>query len=98
MSDELFMIGDKVFYTGQKYRDRLSGKPGWLHARVENEPGVWVVEFIDTRNNKDKQDSDDYIMSMRVLTKQHHAIPAAEKKHEGPEIQPRRRKRDPEEE
>jgi hypothetical protein len=98
MSEEIYMIGDVVYYTGTKFRDRLNGKKGWLHARVVGSSTAWVVEFPDTRNNKDKTDSDDYVMSTRVLTHQHHAAPAAEKKQEGPEVQPRRRKRDPEEE
>jgi hypothetical protein len=98
-NNEIFMVGDKVFYTGSKYADRLNGKPGWLHAPVIDQPGSWVVEFPETRSSKDRTDSDDYIMSVRVLTKQHHAAPAAEhKKQEGPEVQPRRRKRDPDEE
>jgi hypothetical protein len=98
MSEEIFMVGDKVFYTGLKFKDRLNGKPGWLHAPVVNQPGSWVVEFPDTKANKDREDSDDYIMSVRVLTKQHHVAPAEHKKQEGPEVQPRRRKRDPDEE
>src|SRR5271154_5139559 len=98
MSDELFMIGDVVYYTGSKFRERLNGKKGWLHARVVGSTSTWIVEFPDTKNGKDREDSDDYIMSTKVLTKQHHVAPAAEKKHEGPEVQPRRRKRDPEEE
>jgi hypothetical protein len=100
MSNEFFMVGDVVYYTGTKFRDRLNGKKGWLHAPVENEPGVWVCEFPDTKNGKDRTDSDDYVMSTRVLTKHHTtvAVEKSEKKQEGPEVQPRRRKRDPEEE
>jgi len=100
MSDELFMIGDKIFYVGSKYKDRLAGKPGWLHAPVINQPGVWVVEFPDTKNSKDPNDTDDYIMSVQVLSKARpeREVKEKDKKPEGPEIQPRRRRRDPEEE
>lgn len=104
MSDELFMLGDSVYYTGSKFRDRLNGKKGWLHAWVENQPGTAIVEFPDTKNGKDRTDSNDYVMSIRVLTK-HHIAPAvaektekSDKKQEGPEVHPRRRKREPEEE
>jgi hypothetical protein len=99
MSNELLMIGDKVYYVGQKYGDRLHGKPGWLHAPVVNEPGVWIVEFPDTRNAKDPEDTDDYIMSVNVLTRQRpHGAERKEEKKEGPEIQPRRRRRTADEE
>jgi hypothetical protein len=97
MSNEIFRIGDKISYTGSRYKDKLGGKAGWIHAPVINQPGTWVVEFPDTRNNKDQNDTDDYVMPEKHLTKWHPS--AAElKKIEGPEIQPRRRKKDPEEE
>lgn len=97
MSKELFMQGDPVFYVGEKFKERLHGKKGWIHAAVNNQPGVWVCEFPDTRNGKDPNDSDDYILTTRVLSKWRPS-PAEVKKQEGPEIQPRRRKKDPEEE
>lgn len=93
---ETFMIGDKVFYSGDKYKDRLAGKAGWIHAPVSNQPGTWVVEFPDTRNGKDQKDSDDYVMSSQVLTRWKPS-PAELKKSEGPDIQPRRSRKNEDE-
>lgn len=95
MNNELIMHGDAVFYTGQKFKDRLHGKRGWIHSSVLNQEGVYVVEFPDTRNPKDQEDTDDYVMSAQVLTKRN---PAPDKKAEGPEVQPRRRRRNEAEE
>lgn len=100
MNTPHFLPGDKVYYNGERFKDRLNGKMGWIHAPVVNNPEAFVVEFPDTRNPKDPNDTDDYIMPVRVLTVKR--PPAAEKekekKQEGPEVQPRRRRRDAEEE
>jgi hypothetical protein len=90
MNDEILMEGDRVFYTGERFKEKLHGKPGWLHASVTNQPGVWVVEFPGTRNSKDQKDTDDYVMSSKWLTKKNIA---PDKKKDGPEIQPRRSRR-----
>lgn len=93
----IFMQGDAVSYTGEKYKAKLGGKKGWIHAPVTNQPGVFVVEFPDTRNNKDQNDTDDYVMSDRFL-KEWRPSAAEVKKMEGPEVQPRRRHKTAEEE
>lgn len=94
MSDNmpLFMPGDPVYYTGEKFKPELTskdGKPfkGWIHAPVLNQPGVFVVEFPDAKDP-------DYIVGAAHLSR---ARPAKTEKHEGPEIQPRRRKKAEEE-
>jgi hypothetical protein len=93
----LYLPGDPVFYVGEKYKDRLNGKKGWIHAPVVGNSNAWVVEFPDTRNSKDQKDTDDYIMSGDVLSKWRPS-PAELKKMEGPEIQPRRHRGNPEDE
>lgn len=89
MSNETFMVGDKVFYSGDRHRQELTreGKPlvGWIHATVVNQPHTYVVWFPDTKED------DSYILAAKWLTK---VRPAPDKKHDGPEIQPRRRKRE----
>lgn len=99
-SRPLFLPGDKVFYTGEKFKDRLNGKIGWIHAPVLNNPEAFVVEFPDTRNTKDPEDTDDYVMHFSKLTTRRppQSEKEKDKKQEGPEIQPRRRARRPEEE
>lgn len=101
-SPPIFLQGDKVYYTGEKFKDRLNGKPGWIHAQVNGNPYGFVVEFPDTRNAKDPKDTDDYVMPYTVLSKwrpEHVKEKEKEKdkKQEGPEVQPRRRKRGQEE-
>lgn len=83
--DAILMQGDAVYYSGDNERLKTEltskdGKPfrGWIHAPVVNEPGVWIVEFPDSKN------FDSYILAGRNLTK---ARPA---KDAGPEVQPRR--------
>jgi hypothetical protein len=83
-----FMPGDPVSYVGEKYKERLHGKKGWIHWYVNGNPNAFVVEFPDTRNPKDPDDVDDYIMPARVL-----APWRPSEKDKGPEIQPRRRHR-----
>jgi hypothetical protein len=104
-SPPIYLPGDKVYYSGEKFKERLNGKPGWIHAPVLGSTEKFVVEFPDTRNPKDPEDTDDYVMHVRVLTDRR--PPASEKDHgkdkdgkksEGPEIQPRRRKKTSEEE
>lgn len=87
--DPIYMEGDKVFYVGSKFKMDLTskeGKPyvGLIHARVENEPGVFVVEFPDTK------EGDSYVMSERVLSKYK---PARVERHDGPEVQTRARRK-----
>lgn len=83
---DTFMPGDKVFYNGEKFKGELTreGKPlaGWIHALVQNEDDVYVVEFPDAKDG-------DYIIPARLLSR---ARPAKTEKNEGPEIQPRRKK------
>lgn len=92
----IFMPGDTVSYVGEKYKDKLNGKKGWIHAPVQGNPMAFVVEFPDTRDPKDPEDTDDYVMPARVLTRWR--APKEDKHHAGPEIQPRRRSRRTEEE
>jgi hypothetical protein len=89
MSDQtpILNAGDPVFYTGDKFKQELftkDGKPlrGWIHSRVRGNPNMFVVEFPEAKEP-------DYLMSIRVLSKWR---PPKSEKHEGPEIQPRRRK------
>lgn len=86
----IFMQGDCVYYTGEKFREELTskeGKPfrGWIHASVQNEPGAFVVWFPDTK------EQDSYILSARNLSK---ARPPKQKEHGGPVVEhiPNRRK------
>lgn len=96
MPDEKFMIGDAVFYIGSKFKDRLAGKKGWIHAPVHNQNDTWVCEFPDTRASKDQKDTDDYVMSASVLSLWRPS-PAELKKAEGPDIQPRRSRKNEDE-
>lgn len=96
MSDNapIFMPGDAVYYTGEKFKMELTskdGKPfkGWIHAPVLNQEGVYVVEFPEAKEP-------DYIMPASRLTK---ARPPKAERHTTVEIeiQPRRRKKTEEE-
>ena len=85
MSKEIFMVGDPVYYTGTKFAGELSGKggmkaKGWIHASVVNEPGVWVVEFLDLKQP-------DFIIHESNLRKA--AVKSIE---EAYEVAPRRKK------
>lgn len=88
----IFMPGDRVFYVGSNERIKAElttkeGKPyiGWIHAPVQNVEDKYVVEFPDTK------EGDSYLMWGSNLS---HHRPAKTDKVEGPEIQPRRRKKD----
>lgn len=88
--DPIYQEGDQVFYTGAKFKGDLTGKEGKpqvgiVHARVVNEPGYWVIEFPNTKQN------DSYVMSEKVLSK---FRPAAVKmdRNDGPEVQKRRKR------
>lgn len=90
----IFMPGDAVYYTGEKFKQELSnkeGKPfkGWIHAPVQNQPGAFVVWFPDTK------EQDSYILSVQNLSK---ARPprTVEKQNDGPIVEhmPSRRKRE----
>jgi hypothetical protein len=84
-SDLLLMIGDRVFYQGEKFKQELTrdGKPlvGWIHARVEGSARAYIVSFPETK----RQDS--YIMDINSLTK---FRPADNEKYDGPIVEPRR--------
>ena len=95
MNVPLFLPGEKIYYTGSRFADRLRGKPGWIHWGVSGNPNAFVCEFPGTRNGKDTTDSDDYIMSADVITRQR---PHGAEREPETEVQPRRRKKDPEEE
>jgi hypothetical protein len=87
--DPIYQEGDLVYYCGQKFKQELTGKEGKpqtgiVHARVVNQPGHWVIEFPDTKQN------DSYIMSEKVLTKFRPA--KTEQKYDGPEVQKRRKR------
>jgi hypothetical protein len=80
----IYMPDDKVFYTGEKFKQELTrdGKPltGWIHAAVQNEKGAWVVWFPETK------ESDSYILHEENMS--HYRPSKAERT--GPEVQPRR--------
>ena len=90
-NQEIFMQDDRVYYVGNKERLKQAltkdGKPlvGWIYAPVGNEPGAFVVFFPETK------EEDSYILSATNLSKYK---PAAAEKNKGPEIQPRRKKRE----
>ncbi len=93
----IFMPGDAVYYTGEKFKQELSnkeGKPfkGWIHAPVQNQPGAFVVWFPDTK------EQDSYILSAQNLSKAR-PVKTVEKAKDGPIIEhmPSRRKRSEEE-
>lgn len=92
----LYMPGDKVFYTGTKFKGELTskeGKPyvGLIHATVENQPGYYVVEYPDTK------EGDSFVMSEAVISKYRPA--KTEHRNDGPEVQQRpKRRRNPDEE
>ena len=79
MSD-IFMIGDCVVYVGDKIKSLNSKAKAWLHAKVDNEPGAWVVEYSDTKQR------DSYIIDEKNLR---HYQPTKAEKQSGPEVQPR---------
>jgi hypothetical protein len=88
----IFMPGDAVYYTGEKFKQELTnkeGKPfkGWIHAPVLNEEGAWVVWFPDTK------EQDSFILSAGHLTKAR--PPKIERMNDGPVVEhvPSRRKR-----
>jgi hypothetical protein len=87
--NELLMIGDSVYYTGERHRQELTrdGKPmkGWIHHIVMNNPSSFIVWFPETKGDES------YVMSHHVLTK---ARPAPDKRQVGPEIMPRRTKKE----
>ncbi len=74
----MFNREDRVIYTGDKHPG-LNGKVGYICAPINNEPGVWVVDFADHS----------YVMAEDVLQKYR---PSA-KEDNIPEIQPRRRRK-----
>ena len=80
-----FAIGDKCFYNGDRHRNELGGKTGWIHSLVHNQPGTFVVEFSETKH------CDSYVIHESLLTKWR---PAKDKRTDGPEVQARRHKAD----
>ncbi len=82
-----FQQGDMVNYVGLTFQTELTkeGKRlvGYVHATVANEEDTYVVEFPETKNE------DSYVMHARSL--QTHR---PKQKEAGPEVAPRRRKRD----
>ncbi len=86
----IFMPGEAVYYTGEKFKQELTtkeGKPlrGWIHWFVNGSPGKFVVWFPDTK------EQDSYILHESNLTK---ARPPKSKEHSGPIVEhiPNRRK------
>lgn len=75
---------DRVVYVGQKYAKELSGKIGFVVARVGGQRGHWVVDFPEHS----------YVMSETFLDKYR---PTA-KDENIIEIQPRRRRKHDEDE
>lgn len=90
----IFMPGDAVYYTGEKYKQELSGKEGkpfrgWIHAPVLNQDDTFVVWFPDTK------EQDSFVLHASRLSK---ARPpkTVEKTNDGPIVEhmPSRRKRE----
>lgn len=91
----IFMPGDAVYYTGEKFKQELSnkeGKPfkGWIHAPVTNQPGAFVVWFPDTK------EQDSYILSAQNLSKARPPKVDRIQQQDGPIVEhmPSRRKRE----
>src|SRR5260370_24234558 len=71
MSNNFFMIGDLVAYTGDRFKSELGGAMGEVCAPVQNDSNTYVINF----------GKEDYVMPARVLTRfQGHARPASEDK------------------
>lgn len=90
----IYMPGDQVFYTGEKFKAELTnkeGKPlkGWIHSRVTNRPETMVVEFPEAKEA-------DYLIHVSRLSK---VKPPRDKQErtDGPEVRPIRRRQAPEE-
>lgn len=90
----IFMPGDAVYYTGEKFKQELSnkeGKPfkGWIHAPVLNQSGAWVVWFPDTK------EQDSYILSAANLSKARPPKAVEKVEQSGPIVEhmPNRRKK-----
>jgi hypothetical protein len=89
MSDnnEVFMIGDCVFYSGNTIKSITGKAKAWLHSQVGNDPGVWVVEYSETKQRNS------YLIHESELS--HYKPSKAEvEKHVGPIVQPRHSKLD----
>jgi len=85
--NEVFMIGDCVFYTGNTKKALTSKSKAWIHAPVINDPGVWVVEYSETKQRNS------YLIHESELS--HYKPSKAEtEKHVGPIVQPRYSKLD----
>ena len=78
-----YMPGDRVQYTGERHRQELGSKVGWVHASVEGSTGSYVVFFPDTK------EQDSYILHESILREYH-----SNERVNGPEIAPRRRKKE----
>jgi hypothetical protein len=91
-----FLPGDAVSYTGSKFK-HLNGKKGWIHWPVQGVSDCFVIEFPDTKDKEKREDTDDYVMHANVLSPWH---PSEKEKikQEGPEVQPRRRRKKDDEE
>lgn len=83
MNSTDFALGDKVFYCGERHRNELGGKTGWVHGRVAGQPNTFIIEFSESKH------CDSYVLSGELLTKWR---PAKDKRTDGPEIQARRQK------
>jgi hypothetical protein len=53
----MFMINDRVSYIGDKFHSELGSKMGEICAPVQNQQGVFVVNF----------GKEDYVMSSKFL-------------------------------
>lgn len=62
MITRTFQQGDKVSYSGSKFRKDLSGKLGFITAAVLNQGGVYSVDFPEM-----KTDDRFYVLSERFL-------------------------------
>lgn len=86
----MYMPFDKVRYTGRRYASILSGKGkiGDVCAQVQNQPGVYVVDFGD----------ESFVLPERSLERWY---PTAQEIKEGkgePLVETRRRRRSEDEE
>lgn len=60
----LYQQGDKVSYTGEKFKKELGGKLGFVTAGIENQPGVYSVDFPEM-----KTEDRFYVLAERFLSR-----------------------------
>jgi hypothetical protein len=59
----LYMPDDRISYTGNKFREQLRGKLGFITAFINGQPGVYSVDFPEM-----KTEDRFYVFSERQLS------------------------------